>query len=35
VLDKPVRERGLTVVNMGNDGKIADVAEITHSKRLG
>jgi hypothetical protein len=31
VLDKTICQRGLTVVDVGNDGEIADVAEITHS----
>lgn len=35
MLDKPVCQRGLAMVNMGNNGKVADVAEITHSIGLG
>ena len=34
VLDKPVGQRGFSMVDMGDNGKIADVAKITHSTGL-
>ncbi len=34
-LDEPVRQCGLAVINVGDDGEIADMTQVTHSSTLG